>query len=84
MVRRAAVPGAQARWAGAREGAGWVVRVEEGEEVWGEGCVVGLLEAGEGEGAWDVLAGFGGCGRGWLVWVQGAAVVFWGSELVAG
>ncbi len=46
--------------------------------------MVGLLEAGEGEGTRDELAGFGGRGGGRLVWVEGAAVVFWRAEFVAG
>jgi hypothetical protein len=45
--------------------------------------VVGLLEAGEGEGAWDEEAGGGGGGWGGLMGVEGAAVVFWGAEAVA-
>lgn len=44
--------------------------------------MVGLFEAGEGEGSWDVFAGGGVGARGRLVWVEGAAVVFWGAELV--
>lgn len=45
--------------------------------------MVGLFEAREREGAWDVFAG-GGVGAGWwLVGVEGAAVVLWGAELVS-
>ncbi len=45
--------------------------------------MVGLFEAGEGEGAGGEEAGGGvGGGRG-LVGVEGAAVVFWGAEGVA-
>ena len=64
MIRRAAVPGAQAGAGGSGERAGWVVLVHESEEVWREGRVVGLLETGQGEGAWDELAGSGVAG-GW-------------------
>lgn len=46
--------------------------------------MVGLLQAGEGEGARDELAGFGDGGGWWLMGVEGAAVVFWGSEFVSG
>lgn len=53
------------------------MRVEEGEEVGGEGGVVGLFEAGEGEGAWDEGAGGGvGGGRG-LMGMKWAAIVSW-------
>lgn len=45
--------------------------------------MVGLLETGQGEGAWDELAGLGGGGAGRLVWVEGAAVVFWRAEFVS-
>lgn len=84
MVGGAAVPGAQAGRRGARKRAGGVVRVHEGQEVRGQGRVVGLLQAGQGEGARDELAGLGGRGGGGLVRVEGAAVVFWGAELVSG
>ena len=84
VVRGAAVPGAQARARGPGQRAGRVVRVHEGQEVRGPGRVVGLLQAGEGEGARDELAGFGGgAGRG-LVRVEGAAVVFRRAEVVSG
>ena len=83
VVGGAVVPAAQAGAGGAGERAGRVVRVQEGEEVGGQGGVVGLLEAGRGEGAGDVGAGGGGGGGGRLVRVQGAAVVFGGAELVA-
>lgn len=46
--------------------------------------MVGLLEAGEGEGTRDEFAGFGGRDGRWLMRVEGAAVVFWRSEFVAG
>ena len=46
--------------------------------------MVGLLQTGEGEGAGDEFAGFGDGGGWWLMRVEGAAVVFWGSELVSG
>lgn len=45
--------------------------------------MVGLLEAGEGEGTGDELAGFGDGGGRWLMRVEGAAVVFWRSEFVS-
>lgn len=45
--------------------------------------MVGLLQTGEGEGAGDEFAGFGDGGGWWLMRVEGAAVVFWGSELVS-
>ncbi len=46
--------------------------------------MVGLLEAGEGEGTWDEFAGFWDGWGGRLVRVEGAAVVFWGSEFESG
>lgn len=46
--------------------------------------MVGLLETREGEGAGDELARFRGGGGRWLMRVEGAAVVFWGSEFVSG
>ena len=78
------VPGAEAGAGGAGECAGWLVHVGKCHEVGGEGGGVGLGEAGEGEGAWGEEAGgrVGGWGR--LVRVEGAAVVFWGAEAVAG
>ena len=45
--------------------------------------MVGLFEAGEGEGTGDEEAGGGGGGRGWLVWVEGTAVVARRAKLVA-
>ena len=45
--------------------------------------MVGLFEAREGEGTGDEEAGGGGGGRGWLVWVEGTAVVARRAELVA-
>lgn len=45
--------------------------------------MVGLLEAGEGEGAGDEEAGGGRGDGGWLMGVEGAAVVLWRSEAVA-
>ncbi len=45
--------------------------------------MVGLFEAGEGERTGDEKAGGGGGGRGWLVWVEGTAVVARRAELVA-
>lgn len=83
MVGGGVVPGAEALGGGARESAGGVVGVVEGEEVGGEGGVVGLFEAGDGEGARDKEAGGGIGGAGGLVGVEGAAVVFWGAEFVA-
>ncbi len=83
MVGGGVVPGAEALGGGARESTGGVVGVVEGEEVGGEGGVVGLFEAGDGEGARDKEAGGGIGGAGGLVGVEGAAVVFWGAEFVA-
>lgn len=45
--------------------------------------MVGLLEAGQGEGARNELAGFGGGGGGRLVRMEGPAVVFWRAEFVS-
>lgn len=84
VVRRTVVPTAEAGgpWWGPE--AGREVQVGECHQVGFEGGGVGLFEAGEGEGAGDEEAG-GGVGRGGrLVRVEGAAVVFWGAELVAG
>lgn len=83
VVGRRAVPAAEAGATGAGKLAGWVVLVVERLEVRGDGGGVGLGEAGKGEWAGDELAG-GGVGGWWrLVRVKGAAVVFWGAELVA-
>lgn len=83
MVGGGVVPGAEARWRWAGEGAGGVVGVVEGKEVGGEGGAVGLFEAGDGERAGDKQAGGGIGGAGGLVRVKGPAVVFWGAEFVA-
>ena len=66
-----------------RFGAGREVGVGHGHEVGGEGVVVGLLEAREGEGTGCILARcwIGGFGR--LVGMKGAAVVERRAELVA-
>ena len=45
--------------------------------------MVGLLETGEGEGAGGEEAGGGSGGGRRLMWVEGAAVVFWGAEFVS-
>lgn len=42
-----------------------------------------MLEAREGEGAWDEVSSGGVGGGGWLVWVEGAAVVFGRAEAVS-
>ena len=42
-----------------------------------------LFEARKGEGAWDKVPGCWVGGWWWLVWVEGAAVVFWGAEAVS-
>lgn len=83
VVGGGVVPGAEAGGGGPREGAGGVVSVVEGEEVGREGGVVGLFEAGEGEGAGDEEAGGGIGGAGGLMGVERAAVVFWGAEFIA-
>ena len=84
VVRGGAIPAAQASAAGAGELAWGVVLVVEGLEVGGYGGGVGLGEAREGEGARYELAGDGVGGWWGLVRVKGPAVVFWGTELVAG
>lgn len=81
VVGRAVVPFAEARPTHRRLPAWWVVRVGEDHEVGSDGAVVGLLEAGEREGAWDEFPGGGVGGRWGLVRVQGAAVVFWWTVL---
>lgn len=83
VVRRGAIPTAQARAAGAGELTWGIVLVVEGLEVGGYGGGVGLGEAREGERARNELAG-GRVGGWWgLVRVKGPAVVFWRAELVA-
>ena len=57
--------------------------VIKGLQVGGDCRVVGLGEAGQGEGAWDELARGRVRGRWRLMWVEGTAVVFGGAELLA-
>lgn len=45
--------------------------------------MVGGFEAGGGEGAWDELAGGRVGGMGWLMGMEGPAVVFGWTELVS-
>lgn len=83
-VGRVADPFAEALGFGGFLPARGRVRVGEGEQVWGDGGVVGLGEAWEAEGAgFEEAGGRGGRRRG-LVRVEGAAVEFWGAELVSG
>ncbi len=58
--------------------------VAKGHEVWGDDVVVGGFKAGGGEGAGDKFAGGGIGGPGWLMRVEGAAVVFGWAKLVSG
>jgi hypothetical protein len=84
VVWTAAVPGAETlNVEGSGELVGWVVLVEEGEEVGREGGGVGLEEAREGEGAGDEEAGGGGGGRRWLMGVERAAVEAGRAELIS-
>lgn len=83
VVGRGVVPGAEALRRGAARRAGRDVRVLERHEVWAQRGGVGLREAGEGEGAWDVDAGGGRGGGGRLVGMEGAAVVAGWAEAVA-
>lgn len=67
VVGGAVVPFAETgRFRGRFEARG-VVNVAEGEDVWGQGGLPGLFGSGEGERAWDELAGGGVGGGGWSV-----------------
>ena len=75
VIRRRAVPFAQTLTFGTGHDASRAVSVHEGEEVWGEGGVVGLFEAGVGEGSRDKFSGcwVGAFGR--LDWMERGASV---------
>ena len=83
-IRGVAVPGTQtgAFLDGTEAGRG--VLVAEGHEVWSDDVVVGGFEAGGGEGAWDEFTGGRIRGMGWLMGMEGPAVVFGRAKLVSG
>ena len=59
VVGGRAFPGAETLAHRAGQGTGRVMRVEQGQQVGGQGAVVGFFEAGEGEGSRDEEAGCG-------------------------
>lgn len=84
VVRGGVVPGAEAGTFLGRAEAGGFVHVAHGDDVWGDGIVVGGGEAGAGEGTGNKDT------RGWVrgrrrtVWMERAGVVFGRAVFVAG
>ena len=83
MVGGAAVPAAEALAGRTGEGTGWVVGVQEGEEIGRQGASVGLLETGKGEGTRNEFARVWRGGGRWLVRMERATVVSRRAVLVS-
>lgn len=60
VIGRGVIPAAETLTGGTGKGAGWVMGVEQRQEVGGQGACVGLLQAREGKGARNEEAGVGG------------------------
>ena len=77
VIWGAVIPGAEALADGVWELTGWVMRVEESEEVGSKGAGVGFFQARKGEGARDEEAGFGIRRPRRLMGMQRTAIMFW-------
>lgn len=75
MIGRGIIPGTETLWAGPGESTRWVVLVEQGQEIRGEGAGVCLLEPWEGEWTGNEKPGGRGGWRRRLHGVQWTAVV---------